>query len=205
MKTLYAPLCLAALCTSSVAASGICTTYAADLDVMVQVDQALRERISYDSVPVGKVKEAQLPTVFQQLAIVDRVNTARLKNLVQACGWPRKSIHGERATGAAWLLAQHAGPQTQRWFLPLLEAAVRAGEASPSDLAYLADRVAVHEGRLQLYGTQMNQKSPCEFEFSPLDERKRVNERRKAAGMPSLEEYERMFKDYLSTHGCPAK
>ena len=82
---------------------------------------------------------------------------------------------------------------------------MRAGEASPSDLAYLADRVAVHEGRLQLYGTQMNQKSPCEFEFSPLDERKRVNERRKAAGMPSLEEYERMFKDYLSTHGCPAK
>lgn len=172
---------------------------------MVRVDQALREHASYDSIPLGKVKESQVPKIFQQMAIVDRVNTVRLEKLVQACGWPRNSVHGQQATGDAWMLVQHAEPEAQRRLLPLVEAAVKAGEASPSHLAYLSDRVATHEGRPQLYGTQFDQKSRCEFELKPLDDRTKVNERRKLAGMPSLEEYERMFREYLSTRGCPSK
>ncbi len=171
---------------------------------MVQVDQALREHASYDSFPAGKMKESELPKVFQQMLIVDRVNSARLMKLVQACGWPKNSVHGQQATGDAWMLVQHAEFEAQLRLLPLVEAAVKAGEASPSHLAYLADRVATHEGRPQLYGTQLDQKG-CEFEFSPFDDRTKVNERRKLAGMPSLEEYERMFREYLSTQGCPSK
>lgn len=205
MKTAATFLSLALLCTCSFAAPNICRSYADDLDAMLHADRAIREGISYDALPVGKVKESELPTVFQQMAIVDRVNTRRLKQFVHACGWPRKSIHGERATGAAWLLAQHSEPDAQRGFLPFLMTAVNAGEASPSDLAYLTDRIAAHDGRPQLYGTQMNQKNPCEFEFEPLDDRVKVNERRKSIGMPSLEEYELMFREYLSTRGCSAK
>ena len=205
MKFLITFASLAVLCTCSLAKPSICASYASDLNVMVQVDQALRERISWDSMPVGKVKESELPKIFQQMAIVDRVNTVRLDKLVQACGWPRNSVHGPQATGDAWMLVQHAEPQARRRLLPLVEAAVKAGEASPTHLAYLADRVATHEGRPQLYGTQLDQKGPCAFEFSPLDDRTKVNERRKLAGMPSLEEYERMFREYLSTRGCPSK
>lgn len=205
MRTFITFASLAVLCTYSVAKPSICTSYASDLNAMVQVDQALREHISYDSMPLGKVKESQLPKIFQQVAIVDRVNTARLVKLVRACGWPRNSVHGQQATGDAWMLVQHAEPEAQRRLLPLVEAAVKAGEAAPSHLAYLADRVATHEGRPQLYGTQFDQKSRCEFEFKPLDDRTKVNERRKLAGMPSLEEYERMFREYLSTRGCPSK
>jgi len=172
---------------------------------MVQVDQALREHTSYDAIPLGTVKESELPKVFQQMLTVDRVNTVRLEKLVRACGWPKNSVHGQQASGDAWMLVQHAEHEAQTRLLPLVEAAVKAGEASPSHLAYLADRVAKHEGRPQLYGTQLDQKGPCEFEFSPLDDRTKVNERRKLAGMPSLEEYERMFREYLSTRGCPSK
>lgn len=205
MRTVTALFCLAVLTGQSLAEPSICTSYAADLNTMVQVDQAVRERISNDTLPVGKVKKSALPRIFQQMDIVDRANTVRLKKLVRACGWPRRSVHGERAPGDAWMLAQHSEPAAQREFLALLEAAVKAGEASPSDLAYLADRVSILQGHPQLYGTQLDQKSPCEFEFSPLDDRSRVNERRKSVGMPSLEEYERVFREYLSTHGCPPK
>jgi hypothetical protein len=41
-----------------------------------------------------------------------------------------------------------------RTFLELLRAAVDAGEAAASDLAYLEDRVRVFAGQPQLYGTQ---------------------------------------------------
>jgi hypothetical protein len=39
--------------------------------------------------------------------------------------------------------------------LPLLTAAVEAGEADPAQLAMLRDRILVNEGRPQLYGTQI--------------------------------------------------
>lgn len=196
---------LAFLCNYSFAGPSLCKSYADELVVMLQVDQAVRERISYDKLPAGKVKESELPIVFQQMAVVDRVNTRRLKEFVHSCGWPRKSVHGERATGAAWLLAQHSEPEAQRGFLTFLKIAVKAGEASPSDLAYLTDRIASRDGRPQLYGTQLIQKTPCEFEFEPLDDRVKVNARRKAIGMPSLDDYEKIFREYLATNGCSAK
>jgi hypothetical protein len=205
LKTLTAFVGLAIFGTASLAGPNICATYAADLNVMVQIDQAARERISYDSFPIGEVKESNLPKSFQHMIIVDRVNTLRFKRLIRSCGWPRKSVHGEQAVNHAWLLAQHAEPKAQQEFLPLLENAVKAGEASPSELAFLSDRIAVHRGRPQLYGTQFNQMSPCEFEFYPLDDRSKVNERRKAAGMLPLEEYERTFREHISKRGCGAK
>ena len=172
---------------------------------MVQVDQSIRERIDWSSVPTGTIKKAQLPKVFQQMLVVDKENTARLQALVKACGWPSKSIYGEKASGAAWILAQHADPAAQQSFLPYLHAAAETGEASRSDLAYLTDRIATRDGKPQLYGTQLRQARSCEFEFEPLDDRNKVNERRKSAGMPSLEDYEQMFRDYLLTQGCPKK
>lgn len=182
-----------------------CQTYASDLEIMLQVDQSIRERIDWSLMPTGNVKEAELPKAFQQMLVVDKQNTARLHALVKACGWPKKSVHGEKASGAAWILAQHAEPEAQRSFLPFLKTAVEAGEASMSDLAYLTDRMATRDGKPQLYGTQFHQKSTCEFEFDLMDDRNKVNERRKSAGMPSLEEYELMFRDFMLTQGCPKK
>lgn len=46
-------------------------------------------------------------------------------------------------------------PKTKRRCLALLEAGAGQGdEVSPSQLAYLTDRIRVLEGRSQLYGTQ---------------------------------------------------
>jgi hypothetical protein len=69
-------------------------------------------------------------------------------------GWPGRTLAGEDGAHAAWLLAQHADPKSQPAFLDLLRAAVAAGEASVTDLAYLEDRVRMHAGQPQLYGTQ---------------------------------------------------
>lgn len=196
--------CLSALAYGhGVPAEACVGDYKSSLQFMVQADQAVRERLSYDAMPPATaMKESDLPKEFQRMMIVDRINTRQLVAWVRKCGWPRKGVHGEAATGAAWMLAQHAEPATQKAFLPYLEKAARAGDASASDFAYLADRLAAQDGRLQLYGTQMVQKGQCEFEFEKFDSRHEVNERRKAIGMQSLEEYERQFKQYLTEHGC---
>jgi hypothetical protein len=108
-------------------------------------DQAARE-----SLPAGHGMERWAQTVEP----VDRANTARLQEIIAEYGWPGRRLVGEEAAHAAWLLAQHAQPQFQEQWLPLLEDAADRGDASPADVAYLRDRVLMHRGEPQLYGTQ---------------------------------------------------
>lgn len=88
------------------------------------------------------------------VAPVDRDNAACLREIVGRHGWPGSRLVGEAGAHAAWLLAQHAPADLQEEYLPLLQDAVARGEASPVDLAYLLDRVLMHRGEPQVYGTQ---------------------------------------------------
>jgi hypothetical protein len=88
------------------------------------------------------------------VAPVDRDNAARLREITGQHGWPGYRLAGQAGAHAAWLLTQHAPPDLQEECLPLLQDAVARGDASPADLAYLTDRVLMHHGKPQIYGTQ---------------------------------------------------
>jgi hypothetical protein len=91
------------------------------------------------------------------VAPIDRDNTARPREIVRQHGWPGHRLVGETGAHAAWLLAQHAPPDLQEECLPLLQDAVARDDASPADLAYLMDRVLMHRGEPQIYGTRYRQ------------------------------------------------
>jgi hypothetical protein len=91
---------------------------------------------------------------------VDEANTARLTELTAHHGWPGRTLVGDDGAHAAWLLAQHTDPKSQLAFLDLLRAAVTAGEASATDLAYLEDQVRMDAGQPQQYGTKFIQDEP---------------------------------------------
>jgi hypothetical protein len=123
------------------------------------VNDALRvellERAGRDQAARESLRPAHDMQQWEQIVEpVDRANTARLRQIVAEHGWPGHQLVGERAAHAAWLLAQHAPPDFQEECLPLLEDAVARGDASPRDLAYLIDRVLMHRGQPQIYGTQ---------------------------------------------------
>jgi hypothetical protein len=65
-----------------------------------------------------------------------------------------------------------------------MDVAVKAGDASAKEWAYLVDRVAVAENRKQTYGTQFDGQEPF-----PIDDEAHVDQRRKAVGMGTLAEY----------------
>ncbi len=122
----------------------------------------------------------------------DTERVRRLKQIVTQHGWPTFDLVGRRAAQAAWLIAQHADGDLafQQRVLRLLRRAVADGQASPGNLAYLEDRVAVAEGRPQTYGTQIR----CAADGQPVPStqiraRGRVEERREAAGLPPLSRY----------------
>ena len=78
----------------------------------------------------------------------DQARTARLKEIIRTHGWPTFALVGEDGGNAAWAIAQHSDqdPTFQQEALDLLRAAVTARQASPGNLAYLEDRVAVGKG-----------------------------------------------------------
>ena len=121
---------------------------------------------------------------------VFRKNSRRLKEIVQAHGYPGLSLVGADGANAAWLIVQHSDfdSEFQETFLQMMELAVQEREASPREFAYLTDRVCVGTGRRQVFGTQ------CELDGEwrkcrPLVEPDAVDRRRESVGLEPLAQY----------------
>jgi len=119
----------------------------------------------------------------QKLWTEHLARTERLKGLIQSAGWPTVSQVGDDGASAAWVVVQHADEDLafQAVCVPLIEAAARIGEAQLRHMACLTDRALTAARRPQLYGTQ--------GAGVPAAERPLVNARRRAIGLPSLEDY----------------
>jgi hypothetical protein len=87
---------------------------------------------------------------------VHKRNADRLRELIALHGWPAEDIAGKDGCEAAWFIAQHSvgEPKFQRDSLRMLQACAAEGRAPAWHAAYLEDRIALHEGRPQRYGTQ---------------------------------------------------
>ncbi|AGC42596.1 hypothetical protein MYSTI_01248 [Myxococcus stipitatus DSM 14675] len=130
-----------------------------------------------------------------KLREVDSRNTVWLKGIIAKVGWPGHEVVGVRGSFAAWLLVQHADQDVafQSEVLPMLEKAVARGEGSAKNLAYLTDRVAVNTGKPQRYGTQLEEVNG-RMVAKTLEDPAGVDERRKAVGLGTLEEYIQSFE-----------
>lgn len=174
----------------------LCASFAEELKVMVEADQAMREVLMSLPAVARPTRLEELPRFRRNSGIVDVANTARLKTYLKACGWPVRSKYGEEASSDAWLLVQHADrdPAFQREVLALLEPLVAAKEVSAKDFAYLSDRVAIAANQPQLYGTQMRSPKDCVLEFFPMDDREHVEKRRKDLELLPLDAYKAIAK-----------
>jgi hypothetical protein len=161
-------------------------------------------------VPTGKALAALAraallaPAAFKRAADVDRENTERMKEILKRHGWPGKSLVGEDGALAAWLLVQHADHDRpfQKRCLGLLKEAVKRGEATGRQLAYLTDRICVAGKRPQVYGTQLVAVAG-KFEPAPIEDKANVDRRRKAVGLPPLAEYLRGVEEALKGAAKP--
>lgn len=120
-----------------------------------------------------------------------RENNARLRVIFKQFGWPGANLVGKDGSSAVWLLVQHADEDKplQQQALKSLEAAVRKGEATKPNLAYLTDRVRVNSGKKQVYGTQLAWPDPDHPEPKPTEDMRNLNKRRAAMGLNPIEEY----------------
>jgi hypothetical protein len=161
---------------------------------MKEDQDARKKLIPILSARKGPVKEADLPEM-KAVAEIDQRNTAWLKEVIDRKGWPGKSLVGADGANAAWLLVQHADLDRafQKRCLPLLAEAVKKGEATGAQLAYLTDRVRVGAGEKQVYGTQFHTVDG-KLEPQPIEDEANVDKRRQEVGLPSLAEYRKQME-----------
>jgi hypothetical protein len=116
-------------------------------------------------------------------------NAARLRELIAQYGWPAEDIAGEDGAKAAWFIVQHSvgEPALQRQALALLRECAAAGRVPAWNAAYLEDRIAMHEGRPQRFGTQWED-LPEDGRIRPwkVADPERVNELRASVGLGPL-------------------
>jgi hypothetical protein len=132
----------------------------------------------------------------KRVETIDKANTARMKEIVDKHGWPGKSLVGTDGANAAWLLVQHADQDAafQKRCLDLMREAIKKGEVSGQELAYLTDRVRVAKGEKQLYGTQFHTVKG-ELVPQPIEDEANVDKRRKEIGLMSMAEYGKLIRE----------
>lgn len=138
---------------------------------------------------------AALTAVFEKQGEIDRKNMARLEEIIQRHGWPGKSLVGEEASNAAFLILQHSTLSLQKKYFPLLKDGVARGEVSAGDAALLEDRIRVGGGKKQFYGSHVHSgpETGWKLELYPIEDEDHVDERRARVGLPPLAEYLKEF------------
>jgi hypothetical protein len=125
-------------------------------------------------------------------AVVARIDARHRERLIVILqgGWPGYHRVGLEGSHAAWLLIQHQDGDRalQHRAIEALRAAVEAGDAAPTDLAYLTDRVLVGEGKPQVYGTQC-QDDGKRTVMRPVDDPAHLDARRRSVGLEPESRY----------------
>mgnify|MGYP006274094619 FL=1 len=132
----------------------------------------------------------------EEMQAIHNSNTGEIDTIMESIGYPTANKVGREASDAAWLIIQHSigRPDVMKKSARLLEKAVREKIADPQKLAYLTNRIAVFEGRPQLYGTQFDWNEEGKMTPNQYDNLERVNQRRAAIGLNTLQEQTKLIQ-----------
>ena len=120
----------------------------------------------------------------------DSINLIKVTKILDEKGWVGNDKVGKRASQALFLVIQHSDLKTQEKYLPMMRDAVKKGNANAGALALLEDRVALGQGKKQIYGSQINRYQETDrYYVAPLEDPENVDKRRKEVGLGDLSDY----------------
>lgn len=142
------------------------------------------------------IADPKNPTLAARMTAIDAADRAQVKRIIQQYGWPGFDLVGTSGASTVWLIVQHSDEDKafQKRCLPLLQAAVRQGQAKPSDLALLTDRILRGEGKPQVYGTQFMTDVQGVMVPQPTEDPAHVDQRRASVGLVPMAEYAKMIQ-----------
>ncbi|GEO11061.1 DUF6624 domain-containing protein [Segetibacter aerophilus] len=166
----------------------------AQLDSIYIEDQKYRQQI--DSIEKKYGWESKEMTAHWKIINEkDSINLIKVKNILDKHGWLGADVVGEQGNTTLFLVIQHSDRATQEKYLPMMRDAVKKGKARGSSLALLEDRVALSQGRRQLYGSQIGGDAATKtYYVLPLEDPDNVDKRRAEVGLQPLADYVRQWQ-----------
>lgn len=163
------------------------------LDSIYEEDQKYRAQIEEIAGKYGHNSD-EMRAHWQLINEKDSINLIKVSKILDERGWLGADVVGEKGNRTLFLVIQHADQASQEKYLPMMRDAVSKGNAKPADLALLEDRIALKQGRRQIYGSQIGMDaSTGEYFVHPLDDPENVDERRASVGLGSFREYLSIF------------
>ena len=160
----------------------------AELLTILEEDQKYRQQLG----PLEKKHgwdSKEMKDFWIIINAADSVNLIKIKAILDKNGWVGADKVGNEASNALFLVIQHSDLPTQQKYLPMMREAVKNKKASGGNLALLEDRVALGEGRKQIYGSQLRGDGKGGYFLSPLEDPDNVDKRREEVGLPPIAEY----------------
>lgn len=163
------------------------------LDEVYRTDQGVRSGIR-DSITKYGNDSKEVSTIWKNMSKIDSTNEVIVTKILDEHGWLGKDLIGSNGNTTLFLVIQHAGLETQLKYIPMLREAVKNGNARGGSLALMEDRVALRQGKKQIYGSQIGSNNNTGKQVvQPLIDPKNVDERRKLVGLGPISEYTLRF------------
>jgi hypothetical protein len=161
---------------------------ASQLDSIYIEDQKYRQMMGDIEKKYG-AESSEMKNIWRTIRQRDSINLITVTMILDKYGWLGADVVGQQGNVALFLVIQHSNQKTQEKYLPMMRSAVKNGKASSSNLALLEDRVALGQGKKQIYGSQIDRDQQGKYFVSPIEDELNVNKRRASVGLDPLEEY----------------
>lgn len=159
------------------------------LDSIYKADQTYRLQIDEIEKKYGW-KSPEMDAQWKIIIENDSINLIKVKAILDTYGWLGADVIGSTGNSTLFLVIQHSNLPTQEKYLPLMREAVKKGKAFGGNLALLEDRVALGQGKRQIYGSQISRNPDTKMHYvRPLEDPENVDKRRAEVGLPPLAEY----------------
>jgi hypothetical protein len=161
----------------------------AKLLAIYEDDQPIREQYSSAQKEFGH-QSKQVDSLGRIMMYKDSINLIKVMEILDKYGWVGADKVGGQANQTLFIVIQHADLKTQQKYLPMMREAVKTGNANRSALALLEDRIALREGKRQIYGSQFGYDNETKKSYVlPLDDPDNVDKRRAEVGLGLLADY----------------
>lgn len=150
---------------------------------MEKVDQAARVKCA------NGTADEQVRCLAEISKTIDEPNTKRLEQIFDQIGFPNTAKVGKDGLQAFMTLLQHAPTDRLRFrALKPIRKAFKNKEMPPMAYANFVDRLRLHQGKKQLYGSGFEFKDG-KMVLSPTKDIKNLEKRRAKIGLPPMAEY----------------
>lgn len=159
------------------------------LNAVYEDDQKYRKKSKEILDQYGPLSK-EVQDILEKTALLDKKNLERIEVILKEYGWLGEDIVGYKESEAIFLVIQHANLETQIKYFPIMEEAVKNGNARRCDLAMLQDRMLVKQGEKQIYGTQLIYDEELgHYIVEPLADPEKVDDLRCSVGLPKMNQF----------------